>query len=150
LARFLQGVAAYEDMGFGSHLLPIRTTQGEVYGTVGQVAKGLSVLSEALELADKTGETMWKAEAYRTQGDLLLMQRDDAAAEASFLRAIEVARQQQARFWELRATVSLCRLWQGQGRRQEARRVLAAIYGWFTEGFDTPDLQDAEALLSSL
>jgi predicted ATPase len=78
------------------------------------------------------------------------MQGDEAEAEASLHNAIEVARHQQAKSWELRATVSLCRLWQQQGRMDEARQMLAAIYSWFTEGFDTPDLQEAKALLEEL
>jgi predicted ATPase len=78
------------------------------------------------------------------------MQGDRTQAEASFRQAIEVARHQQANPWELRATVSLCRLWQAQGRHDEARSILAEVYGWFTEGFDTPDLQEAKALLDEL
>jgi predicted ATPase len=81
---------------------------------------------------------------------LLLAQGDDAEAEASFHRAVEVARRQQARSWELRATTSLARLWQKQGKREEARRILAEIYGWFTEGFDTADLIEARTLLEEL
>ena len=78
------------------------------------------------------------------------MQGDDAEAEASFHKAVEVARRQQAKSWELRATVSLCRLWRKQGRVDEARQMLAEIYNWFTEGFDTPDLQEARTLLEKL
>jgi predicted ATPase len=81
---------------------------------------------------------------------LLLAQGDGEEAKASFHKAIEVARRQQAMSWELRATVSLCRLWQQQGKRQEARHRLTKIYDWFTEGFDTPDLQEAKALLEEL
>ena len=80
----------------------------------------------------------------------MLLQGDEAKAEASFCRAIQVARRQQARSWELRATVSLCRLWRQQGRVDEARQMLSEVYGWFTEGFDTPDLQEARTLLSAL
>jgi predicted ATPase len=81
---------------------------------------------------------------------LLQQKGDEAEAEAGFLEAIEVARRQSAKSWELRATVSLCRLWQQQGKVEEARRRLAAIYEWFTEGFDTPDLIEAKALLEEL
>ncbi|MFQ6115002.1 MAG: hypothetical protein ACE5NG_13130 [bacterium] len=78
------------------------------------------------------------------------MHGEEAEAEASFKKAIEVARRQNAKSWELRATMSLCRLWQNQGKRGEARQILGEIYGWFTEGFDTKDLQEAKALLDEL
>jgi predicted ATPase len=81
---------------------------------------------------------------------LLLAQGDEAEAESSLHKAVEVARRQQAKSWELRATTSLARLWQKQGKVDEARQMLAEIYGWFTEGFDTPDLQEAKALLEEL
>ena len=81
---------------------------------------------------------------------MVLARGGAAGAEASFHEAVALARQQSARWWELRATVSLCRLWQGQGREAEAREMLAGIYGWFTEGFDTPDLKEAKALLDAL
>jgi predicted ATPase len=103
-----------------------------------------------LALVEETGERYYEAELRRLQAELLLQQGHPAEAEAGFQQAIEVARQQSARSWELRATVSLCRLWQGQDRRQDARRLLVAIYDWFTEGFDTPDLKDAERLLGEL
>jgi predicted ATPase len=99
---------------------------------------------------EETDERHWEAELYRLKGELLLTQGDKTEAEASFHKAIEVARHQQARSWELRATVSLCRLWRKQGRVDEARQMLAEIYGWFTEGFDTPDLQEAKELLEEL
>jgi len=91
-------------------------------------------------------------EAYRLQGEFLLQQAtpDAAQAEACFQQALAVARRQQAKSWELRAAMSLCRLWQQQGKRTEAYELLAPIYGWFTEGFDTPDLQEAKVLLKAL
>src|SRR5207342_2185886 len=91
-------------------------------------------------------------EAYRLQGELLLRQAtpDAAQVEASFREALDIARRQQAKSWELRAAMSLSRLWQQQGKRDEARQLLAPIYGWFTEGFDTADLQEAKALLEEL
>nr|NIO71038.1 tetratricopeptide repeat protein [Anaerolineae bacterium] len=122
----------------------------EAYGKAGQAEEGLSVLAEALALVEKTGERYYEAELRRLKGELLLMQGDEAEAEASFDKAIEVARRQQAKSWELRATVSLCRLWRKQGRVDEARQMLAEIYGWFTEGFDTADLKEAKALLEEL
>ena len=84
------------------------------------------------------------------RGELLLMQDDETAAEASFQKAIEVARRQQAKSWELRAAMSMARLWQKQGKRAEARELLEGVYNWFTEGFDTADLKDAKALLEEL
>jgi predicted ATPase len=101
-------------------------------------------------VVEETGERYYEAEIHRLKGELLLMQGDEAEAETSFHKAIEVARRQSAKSWELRATVSLCRLWQKQGKVDEARQMLAEIYGWFTEGFDTPDLQEARALLEEL
>jgi predicted ATPase len=129
-------------------------TLAEAQARAGQPEEGLDTLDEALALVEQTDERHWEAELYRVQGELLLMEGDDAsasaAAEASFHRAIEVARRQSAKSWELRATTSLARLWQEQGRIDEARQVLATIYDWFTEGFDTPDLQEAKALLEEL
>jgi predicted ATPase len=93
---------------------------------------------------------MAEAELHRLQGEVWLAQADEHEAEACFRQAIEVARRQQARSWELRATMSLARLLGQQGRVEEAHRMLADIYGWFSEGFDTPDLQEAKALLQEL
>jgi DNA-binding SARP family transcriptional activator/predicted ATPase len=122
----------------------------EAQASTGQVEEGLSTLAEALALVGETGERYYEAEIHRLVGELLLMQGNEAEAETSFQYAIEVARRQQARSWELRATTSLARLWQKQGREEEARQVLAEIHGWFTEGFDTPDLREAKALLDEL
>ena len=101
---------------------------------------------------DTTGERHFEAEVYRIKGDLLLRQAvpDAPQAEACFQQALAVARRQQAKSWELRTALSLSRLWQQQGKRDAARQLLADVYGWFTEGFDTPDLQDAKALLDAL
>jgi predicted ATPase len=152
----------------------------EAYGKAEQVEEGLTVLAEALETAHKTGERYYEAELYRLKGQLTLRsqtglsqvsaksktsqnQSEDpniqhltpstqvqAEAEACFHQAITIARQQQAKSLELRAVMSLSRLWQQQGKHTEARQLLAEIYGWFTEGFDTKDLQEAKALLDSL
>jgi class 3 adenylate cyclase/predicted ATPase len=119
---------------------------------VGQVEEGLRLLAEALTLLEANGQDDLLAEAFRLQGASLLLQAspDAAQGEACFQRALGVARRQQARSWELRAALSLGRLWQQQGRRDEAYDLLAPIYGWFTEGFDSPDLQAAKALLEGL
>ena len=113
---------------------------------------GLSALAEALAVANETEGREYEAEIYRLKGELLLRQGDSNAAEAQkcFERAIEIARNQSAKSWELRATTSLARLLAKQARRDEARAMLADIYGWFTEGFDTADLKDAKALLDEL
>jgi predicted ATPase len=101
---------------------------------------------------DTTEERFYAAELYRLKGALLLQQAipDAAQAEACFQQALDVARQQQAKSWELRAATSLARLWQSQGKRQEASDLLAPVYAWFTEGFDTADLQEAKVLLDAL
>jgi predicted ATPase len=124
----------------------------EATGCVGHVAEGLRLLAEALTALEANGEGDLLAEAYRLQGAFLLRQAlpDLAQAEACFQQALAVARRQRAKSWELRAALSLSRLWQRQGKGTAARQMLADIYGWFTEGFDTVDLQDARALLDTL
>ena len=113
---------------------------------------GLTVLAEALTLVAATEERWWEAELSRLMGALQLQLPipDVLQAEACFQKALDVAHRQQAKALELRAAVSLSRLWQRHGRREAAWQLLAEVYGWFTEGFDTPDLQDAKALLQEL
>jgi predicted ATPase len=131
------------------------------YGKAGQSDEGLSALAEALALVERTGERFYEAELYRLKGELTLQKfqvsgstfqavSPPAEAEECFLKAIKIVRRQQAKSLELRAVVSLSRLWQSQGKKGEARRMLAEIYGWFTEGFDTTDLKEAKALLEEL
>ena len=110
------------------------------------------MLAEALVHVEHTGERYYEAEIHRLKGELLLQQNSDnqAEAETCFHHALEIARNQQAKSFELRAATSLARLWQQQGKRQEAHDLLAPVYGWFTEGFDTADLKDAKALLHEL
>jgi predicted ATPase len=136
--------------------------QGAAQG--GQAQEGLRVIAEALAMVEKNEERWNEAELYRLKGELTLQRQftvpshqpltpstqAEAEAEACFLKAIEIARKQQAKSWELRATTSLARLWQQQGKHHEARQRLAEIYHWFTEGFDTTDLQEAKALLEEL
>ena len=121
----------------------------EVYERTGQVEEGLHVLAEMRVAVGHSGFRCLEAEIYRLTGALLLQQAIPNApqAEAHFEQALEVARRQQAKSYELRAATSLARLWQQQGKHAEARELLAPIYGWFTEGFDTADLQEAKALL---
>ena len=108
--------------------------------------------NEGLAVAEKNDDRCHEAELHRLKGELLLAESPDqiAAAEDCFRRATETARRQQSKGWELRATMSLARLWQRQGRRDDARAALAAVYGTYTEGFTTPDLVEARALLESL
>ncbi|MCP3964571.1 MAG: protein kinase [bacterium] len=123
----------------------------EAYAAAGREEKGLRVLAEALSVAKKTGEQWWLAELYRLEGELRLsLGEAETEVEGRFHHALEIARRLGARSLELRAAMSLSRLWQNQGRRQQARELLAEIYGWFTEGFDTADLKEAEALLEEL
>jgi predicted ATPase len=124
----------------------------DAYGTMAEPEAGLAVLTEALTLIDTTGERWYEADIHRLKGALLLQQHADnqAEAESCFHHALDVARRQEATSLELRAAMSLSRLWQSQGKRTEAYALLAPVYGWFTEGFDTTDLQEAKALLETL
>ena len=144
---------------------------------MGQVEEGLTLLAEALALVNRSEERWYEAELYRLKGELSLkskqvkdkskasqdksgqvntsqgkseVQNLESEAEECFRRAIEIARRQSAKSLELRAVMSLSRLWQQQGKKEEARKLLAEIYGWFTEGFDTADVQEAKALLEEL
>jgi len=116
----------------------------------GQVEEGLTLSDEALQIVERTGERWFAAELNRHKGQLLLRQGHSAAAEELYRKALGIAEEQGAKLWELRAAVSLARLRRDQGRPAEARDLLAPVYGWFTEGFDTPDLQEAKALLEAL
>jgi predicted ATPase len=113
--------------------------------------EGFRLLAEALAVVDTTGVPDCKAEIYRLQGELLLAQSADnyAEAEACLSRALALAHRQQAKAWELRAAMSLSRLWQQQGKQEDARQLLAAVYNWFTQGLETADLQEARALLDA-
>ena len=126
------------------------TTFAEIYGLAGQPQKGLERLREAAVLLETTQECWAEAEMHRMRGTLLLSIQDQAAAEDSFHKALAVAQRQSARLWELRAATDLARLWLDQGKRDQARDLLAPVYGWFTEGFDTLDLKEAKALLDEL
>jgi predicted ATPase len=120
------------------------------YEIAGQVDDAASQLDEALQIVERTGERWLEAELYRLKGQLVLRQGDFEATEELYRKALSIAREQEAKLWELRTAVSLARLWRDQGRRAEARELLVSIYGWFTEGFDTPDLKQAKALLDEL
>jgi predicted ATPase len=124
----------------------------EAQGAIGEPEAGLTVVTEAMTVVDKTGERWHEPELYRLKGELLLQQNaaHQDEAETCFAQAITIAQSQQAKSWELRAATSLATLWQQQGKRKEAYDLLAPVYGWFTEGFDTADLKDAKTLLEEL
>src|SRR5262249_25471396 len=152
MAQLRQGRAAWRATGAEIAWTFLLIKLAEAYGKAGQAREGLTALAEALALVNKTGERYFEAELHRLKGELLLQQdagSDDEAATC-FCQALDVARHQQAKSLELGATMSLSGLWQRQGKRNEARQLLAEVYDWFTEGFDTADLQEAKALLAEL
>jgi predicted ATPase len=126
------------------------TALAEIYGMAAQPDEGLTRLIEAEKLMETTKERWAEAELHHVRGKLLVSLNEYTAAEKSYQRALTVARRQSAKFWELRASLDLARLWRDQGKRDEALDLLAPIYGWFTEGFDTLDLKEAKALLEQL
>ncbi len=152
IAQIRQGIAAWRAMGAELQLPYYLALLVEAYGKAGQAEEGLRVLAEALTAVHKTGERQHEAELYRLKGELLLEQDvpNEQEAESCFRQAVDVANQQQAKSLELRAATSLARLWQSQSKRQDAYDLLAPVYEWFTEGFDTADLQEAKALLAEL
>jgi predicted ATPase len=147
-----QGLLAWRATGAEIGRPYFLTLLAEAYGMLGEPETALAVLVEALMLVDNTGERGYVPELYRLKGALLLQQASDnqAEAETCFAKAIAIAQNQQAKSFELRTATSLARLWQQQGKRTAAHELLAPIYGWFTEGFDTADLQEAQALLDAL
>jgi class 3 adenylate cyclase/predicted ATPase len=148
-AQLRQGLEAYRATGAVLNVRGHgRAELARGYGCQGRIEEGLRMITEALAGLNQVRH--YEAEMYRLKGELLLQRDNLREAEACFLKAIEIARHQQAKSWELRAVMSLARLWQQQGKTAEARQLLAEIYGWFTEGFDTKDLQEAKALLEEL
>ncbi len=126
--------------------------QAEVYAGLGRPGEALSAIEEAFEIMAGNKGPWWEAELHRLTGELMLARQDGdhGEAEKAFSRALDTARHQEAKSLELRAAMSLARLWQAQGKTTAARDLLAPVYGWFTEGFETPDLQEAKALLEAL
>ena len=124
----------------------------DVCRKVGLIEDGLQSIGYACNFIEQTDERWWETEVIKLKGELLLAQSSDnqTEAEACFNKAIEIAQSREAKYFELMATMSLCRLWRDQGRRQEARDKLEQIYGWYTEGFETPYLKEAKALLDEL
>jgi predicted ATPase len=152
VAQVHQGLAAWRATGAGLFVPYLYTVLADVSAHLGHPADGLQTLAEARTLVEQHEERWWEAEIHRLRGVLLLRQPGTPQAEAEtwLQRALDVARRQEAKSLELRAAMSLSRLWQHQGKRAEAYELLAPIYSWFTEGFDTADLQEATALLAAL
>jgi DNA-binding SARP family transcriptional activator len=151
IAQLLRGQAMLQAIGDELGSLQLLPVLAEAYRKAEMVSEGLAVLDKALALIRATGFKMDEPEVHRLKGDLLLMRGEaEPEAENCFQRAIEAAHRLQAKSWELRATTSLCRLWQKQGKQEESRQILVEICGWFTEGFDTVDLRDAKSLLEEL
>lgn len=151
IAQMQQGLAAWRATGSElarSHLFALLA---EAIGKAGEIREAIAIAVENLSMVDRTCDRYYEAELYRLKGELMLIQEaEETEAESCFHKSISVAQSQEARFFELKATASLCRLWQKQGKIEEAREMLQEIYDWFTEGFNTKDLQEAKALLEEL
>ena len=177
IAQIRQGLTAYHATGAELGRPLFLGLLADAYGKTGRAEEGLTAVTEALTAAHKNGQRLWEAWLYRLKGELMLQQfkvqgsrfkvqgsqhptpstqhpapntQAEAEAEAYFQQAIDLTRRQSAKSLELRAVMSLSRLWQHQGKKKEARRMLAEIYGWFSEGFDTADLREAKVLLEEL
>jgi predicted ATPase len=153
IAELRSAMATIRRIGAAAELPWFLALLAGAHGIVGQTAEGLDAIAEALALVASTNERFYEAEIYRVEGELLLRHGgpDGAArAEACFRQALEIAEAQCAKSWELRAAMSLARLWRDQGKRTQGRDLLAPVHGWFTEGFDTADLKDAWTLLDEL
>jgi len=148
----LSGTAAYRTTGATLWTPVYLALLARAHAELGQFEEAWRCIGEALTTVETARETWGEAEIHRTAGDITLMSPDPggAKAQAHFERALAIAREQKAKSWELRAATSLARLWRDQGKRRQARDVLAPIYGWFTEGFDTLDVKQAKALLDAL
>jgi predicted ATPase len=152
MIQMRQGLAGWRAIGSELFVPYFLTLLAEGYGVLKQVDEGLNALNEGWRAMERTGENWWKAETHRLKGDLLLQQAnpDVTEAEIYFHQALDIARHQQAKSLELRAATNLARLWQSQDKCQDAYDLLAPVYNWFTEGFDTADLQEAKTLLEEL
>jgi predicted ATPase len=152
MIQLLRGIADWRGIGTELFVPYFLGDVAEGYGVLQQVDEAFDALKEGWEAMERTSEQWWKAELHRLEGDLLLHQSSSDMAQSAncFRQALDVARNQKAKSLELRAATSLARLWLSQDRRQEAYDLLAPVYDWFTEGFDTADLQEAKALLTEL
>lgn len=144
------GTAAYRSTGAELWMPYFTALLAGACGIAGRVDEGLIQLDDALQIAERTGERWFAAELSRHKGRLLARQGHSEAAEEHYRKALVIAAEQEAKLWELRATMSLAGLWRDQGRAAEARDLLAPVYRWFTEGFDTTDLRDAKTLFDEL
>ena len=146
------GLTAARSTGAISFIAPRLSDLARAYADLGRFEDAWRCVDDAMAAIETTKDKWWEAEAHRVAGEIALKSRepDAAKAEQYFERALAVARQQQAKSWELRAAVSMARLWRDQGKSQQARDLLTPVYGWFTEGFDTLDLKEAKALLGEL
>ena len=146
------GITLFRSIGSTYWLPTFLSSLATAYAELGQFDDAWCCLSEAMAAIERTGETWFEVDVYRIAGEIARQSPNHAMAKAEtyFEHALAVARQQQAKSWELRAVMSLARLWRDQGKVQQARELLAPVYGWFTEGFDTKDLKEAKALLEQL
>jgi predicted ATPase len=144
------GSAAYRATGAETWMPSYIALLAGACEIAGQMEDALTHLDDALQIVERTAERWFAAELNRHKGQLLLRQGHSEAAEELYRKALSIAVEQEAKLWELRAAVSLARLHRDQGRHTEARDLLAPVYGWFTEGFDTPDLKEAKVLLDEL
>jgi predicted ATPase len=146
------GIAAQRSTGSTQWLPSYQSHLAIAYSELGQFAEAWRRVGEAMTVVETTKERYYEADIHRIAGEIALMssESDATKAEAYFEHALAIARAQQAKSWELRAAMSMARLWRDQGKRQQAHDLLAPVYDWFTEGFDTLDLREAKALLEQL
>jgi predicted ATPase len=144
------GWTAFRATGTEGNMTGVIALLASACEIAGQYEEAIAYLDDALQIAERTGERWLAAELYRQRGQLLLRQGQSVAAEEHYRKALSIAEEQGAKLWELRAAISLARLWGERGRRGEARDLLMPVYRWFTEGFDTTDLNEAKALLDDL
>ena len=146
------GIAEYRSTGATVYLTFFLSSLTRAYAELGRLGDAWRCIAEATKVVEKSKEGLFQVEIDRLAGEIALKspELDRAKAEAHLERALSVARSQQAKSWELRAAMSMARLWRDQGKRVQARELLAPVYGWFTEGFDTLDLKEAKALLEEL
>ena len=145
-----KGISFLRSENIGIYVTGTLATLVEAQIKAKHLEDGLATLDEAFVVVDETDERYWEAELYRLKGELLIMDGEISGAEACMNRAIEIAQRQETKSLELRAAMSLCRLWKDQGKKSKAKNLLAEVYNWFTEGFDTPDLIEAKTLLDEL
>jgi predicted ATPase len=150
IALIREGMAISEATSVELYKPVILRSLAKAQVNTGDLQEGLTTLEKALAVVERTGERHWEADYHRLRGELLDLLGDSVGAESGFTTAIEISRSQKAKSWELRAAIDLARLWQKQGKVDEARDLLEPVYGWFTEGYDTLDLKEAEELLQEL